>query len=104
MGLVDGVSRWVQPNASSRTRTARVKRPAVLLAALALGLASCGVHGPAGNSLGGIIPWSPEAERGALGLAQSNCGRFNEFAVITTIHRVYGDYIVYECRWKPSRR
>jgi hypothetical protein len=77
---------------------------AVLLAVLGLTLASCGVHGPTGNYSGGIIPWSPVAERGALDIAQSNCGRFNEYAVITSIHREYGDYITYECQWEPPRR
>src|SRR5215813_2512639 len=85
-----------------------MRRQAVPVAVLGLTLASCvGVYGPKGNDVGGIIPWSPEAERYALDIAQSNCGRFNKFAVITSIHRVYGDYISYACWWKPpyqSRR
>ena len=32
--------------------------------------------------------------------AQGDCGRYNKRAVITTVTRSYGDYIVYECRWK----
>ena len=76
---------------------------AVLLAVLGLTLVSCGVHGPTGNDTGGIIPWSPAAERGALDIAQSNCGRFNKYAVITSITPVYGDYIAYDCRWEPPR-
>ena len=76
-----------------------MKKQAILLAVLALALASCGVYGPKGNDVGGIIPWSPEAEAVALDTAQANCGRFNQFAVITSIHRNYGDYISYRCRW-----
>jgi hypothetical protein len=80
-------------------------KQAVLIALLGLTLASCvGVYGPKGNYGGGIIPWSPEAEDNALVTAQSNCSRFDEYAVITSIHREYGDYIVYECRSQPPRR
>ena len=76
-------------------------RQAVLAAALGVTLTSCvGVYGPNGNDVGGIIPWSPEAEAAAIDIAQNNCGRFNKYAVITSIHRVYGDYISYAC---PSR-
>jgi hypothetical protein len=31
--------------------------------------------------------------------AQSDCGRHDKRAVITTVNRNYGDYIVYKCRW-----
>jgi hypothetical protein len=84
-----------------------MKRLAVLVAVLGLTLASCvGVYGHKGNDVGGIIPWSPEAELSAIDIAQGNCGRFNKYAVITSIHRMYGDYISYACWWKPptSRR
>jgi hypothetical protein len=82
-----------------------MKRQAVLMAVLGLALASCaGVYGPKGNDVGGIIPWSPEAEQMAYDTAQSNCSLFNKYAAITSIHRVYGDYISYECRWDPPRR
>ncbi|HET9715431.1 MAG TPA: hypothetical protein VFP60_04530 [Pseudolabrys sp.] len=81
-----------------------MKRQALVLAVLALALASCGVYGPKGNDTGGIIPWSPEAERDAHLIAQANCDRFNRYAVITSIHRVYGDYIAYVCRWDPPPR
>ncbi len=77
----------------------------VLAAALASTLVSCaGVYGPKGNDTGGIIPWSPESERDGRDIAQSNCSQFNKYAVITSVHRVYGDYIAYDCRWKPPRR
>ena len=71
--------------------------------ALALTLAGCGVHGPKGNDTGGIIPWSPDNERAAMAIAQDNCGRFNKHARITSVHRVYGDYIAYECRFDLPR-
>jgi len=82
-----------------------MRRRSVLVALLGLTLASCvGVHGPKGNDTGGIIPWSLATERGARDIAQRNCGQFKKYAVITSIHRKYGDYIVYECRWEPVRR
>ena len=77
----------------------------VLAAACGLMLSSCaGVYGPKGNDTGGIIPWSPENERNAYDIAQSNCGWFNKYAVQRTIHRVPGDYISYECRFDPPRQ
>ena len=61
------------------------------------------VFGINGNDTGGIIPWSPEAEANALDVAQANCSQFNKYAVITSVHRVYGDYIAYACWWHPPR-
>jgi hypothetical protein len=82
-----------------------MRRHAVLVAALGLALTSCvGVYGPKGNDVGGIIPWSPEAEQDALEIAQRDCSLFNKYAVITSVHRVYGDYISYACWWKPPPR
>ena len=76
----------------------------VLWRGLAIGmmltLGACAVYGPKGNDTGGIIPWSPAAELTAMDTAQGDCGRYNKRAVITTVMRNYGDYIVYDCRWK----
>jgi hypothetical protein len=81
-----------------------MRKRALLLAALGLTLASCvGVYGPKGNDTGGIIPWSPDTEHDALNIAQANCSQFNKYAVITSVHRVYGDYIAYACWWHPPR-
>ena len=87
-------------------------KKALPLAALALTLSSVGasawIWGPKGNDTGGIIPWSPEAERVALAFANDQCrasswGR--KRARITNVRRVYGDYIVYECLFDgPLRR
>jgi hypothetical protein len=83
-------------------RVARTLGRLVALAALLM-LADCGVYGPKGNDTGGIIPWSPAAEQDALNIAQSNCGSFDKYAVITSVHREYGDYIAYACTWRPTR-
>jgi hypothetical protein len=70
--------------------------------------ASAWVFGPKGNDTGGIIPWSPEAEINALEIADRMCAAFNwtpKRARITSMRRVYGDYIVYECVfYGPLRR
>ncbi|HMJ41314.1 MAG TPA: hypothetical protein VK522_03405 [Pseudolabrys sp.] len=80
-------------------------RQAIFLAMLAVTLGSCsGVRGPVGNDTGGIIPWSPEAERYKLDIAQANCGRYNQYAVIDAVVRGYGNYISYQCQWYPPRR
>lgn len=77
-------------------------RQVVVAAACAAALASCsGIYGPKGNDTGGVIPWSPENEGMAMMLATENCTYYNKYAVITTIHRVYGDFITYECRFEP---
>jgi hypothetical protein len=60
-----------------------------------------GVHG---NDTGGIIPWSPENEARAPGLAQAHCARFRKYARATSIVRQYGYYIGFECVWSPSVR
>jgi len=79
-----------------------VRIKAFLVAALSLTLVACGVYGPKGNDTGGIIPWSPANEQNALDIAQGNCSSYNRYAVITSIHRQYGDYISYLCRWYPT--
>lgn len=87
-----------------------IKR-ALLSAALVLTVssgASAWVFGPKGNDTGGIIPWSPEAEIHALEIADRMCAASNwtpKRARITSMRRVYGDYIVYECVfYGPLRR
>ena len=50
-----------------------------------------------GNDTGGIISWSPEAELTAGQRAGSHCAMYNKVAVITSVHRVYGDYIGFIC-------
>ena len=77
---------------------------AVVLVALGLTLGACaGVAGPKGNDTGGIIPWSPDAERAARHIARDNCAPYGKYAVITSVHRVYGDYIAYVCRFDRFR-
>jgi hypothetical protein len=74
----------------------------VLAGICGLLLASCaGIYGPKGNDTGGVIPWSVENEQHMMLIAQGNCSTYGKLAVVTTIHRVYGDFITYECRFGP---
>ena len=59
------------------------------------------VWGSKGNDTGGIIPWSPENEKNAFAIAESNCKFWNKYPVATSISRVPGDYIGYTCVWDP---
>jgi hypothetical protein len=36
-------------------------------------------------------------------IAGEACGYYGKFAVVTTIHRVYGDFITYQCVFGPPR-
>ncbi len=74
---------------------------AVLFGAIGFVLASGAAqayYGAKGNDTGGIIPWHPETERMAKVIAGEHCAFWGKYAVITSVHRVYGDYIVYSCR------
>jgi hypothetical protein len=70
-----------------------------VVAALNLSVAHAGAAGPGltGNDTGGIIQWTPEVDRSYNDIAVAHCARFNRFAGISSVHRVYGDYIVFRC-------
>jgi hypothetical protein len=59
--------------------------------------------GLVGNDTGGIIPWSPASERFRVAIASDHCARYGKNARITSVHRQYGDYIGFVCRFGPSR-
>ena len=74
-------------------------------------LAACAGLGPGpgitGNDTGGIIPYPlvaslrhGESDRAvAVAMASEHCARYGKRAVITSIHREYGDYVGFACRW-----
>jgi hypothetical protein len=66
-------------------------------------LSSAGAIGPwlTGNDTGGIIPWSPANQAVALDMAAAHCARFDKYALITSIHPWYGDYIAFACAFDP---
>jgi hypothetical protein len=55
-----------------------------------------------GNDTGGIIPWSCESEVVAPELAGAYCARWGKFARITSVHRFPGQYIGFNCLWRPD--
>jgi len=55
-----------------------------------------------GNDTGGIIPWSCENEAAAREIAGAYCASWNKYARITSVHRIYGDYIAFNCLWRPG--
>jgi hypothetical protein len=65
-----------------------------------------GGWGVKGNDTGGIIPFRPGADEQALQLAGAHCMQYGKYAVITSVHPWYGDYIGFVCRragrWGPA--
>jgi len=63
--------------------------------------------GLTGNDTGGIILWTPETDLIYYEIAATHCARWNRFASITSVHRMYGDYIGFQCvvdrRYDPRR-
>jgi hypothetical protein len=55
--------------------------------------------GLTGNDTGGIIPWSPAISLIYRDIAAEHCAHYNKIARITSVHRRYGDYVGFECRW-----
>jgi hypothetical protein len=87
-------------------------RKSSLIAALAtlLSLGSAGAvlanwigPGPwiTGNDTGGIIFYSPDLEGAYPQIAQDYCARWRRISKITSMHRVYGDYVSFICIDKP---
>ena len=65
--------------------------------------------GITGNDGGGIIPYPLVAAQGgndravAMVMASGHCAGYRKFAVITSFHRRYGDYVGFNCRRNLSR-
>jgi hypothetical protein len=93
----------------SEIREGGMKLP--LACACLLLLTACNGPGPGitGNDTGGIIPYPLVASHGgsdravARAMASEHCARYRKFAVITSIHRKYGDYVAFVCKWNLSR-
>jgi hypothetical protein len=56
-----------------------------------------GWHDLRANDTGGIIPWSPSVALTYRHIATEHCARFDKIAVITSVHRRYGDYVGFRC-------
>jgi hypothetical protein len=58
-----------------------------------------GIHGMQSNDTGGIIPWSPAIAHSYRDIAAMACARWHKVARITSVHRRYGDYVGFRCRF-----
>jgi len=59
--------------------------------------------GLTGNDTGGIIVYRPDLERGAYrAMAADWCARWGRLSHVTSMHRIYGDYISFVCVDRPG--
>ena len=58
--------------------------------------------GLTGNDTGGIIQYTPDLDRAAYRhMAAEWCARWDRLSHITSMHRIYGDYVSFVCIDKP---
>ncbi|HEX3937337.1 MAG TPA: hypothetical protein VHX43_07515 [Xanthobacteraceae bacterium] len=50
-----------------------------------------------GNNTGGIFPYRPAVPGTYDDIAESFCARYGRLAKVTSIHRIYGDYVSFVC-------
>ncbi len=58
--------------------------------------------GVTGNDTGGIFPYSPAVEGSFKQIAEGHCARWGRLAKVTSVHRVYGDYVSFVCYDRPG--
>lgn len=84
-------------------------RTVAVSAIVGIGMMGIGMLGAAqaqpyplkGNDTGGIIAWSCEAELMARQIAGEHCAWYGKYHRITSVHRMEGDYISFQCLWNP---
>jgi hypothetical protein len=54
-----------------------------------------------GNDTGGIFPYSPAIETTYKQMAEDWCARWHRLSHVTSVHRVYGDYVSFVCIDRP---
>jgi hypothetical protein len=59
--------------------------------------------GVTGNNTGGIFPYSPAVEGIYNQIAEGHCARYGRLAKVTSVHRIYGDYVSFVCYDRPGR-
>ncbi len=59
--------------------------------------------GITGNDTGGIFPYSPAVEGRYQQIADGHCARYGRLAKVTSVHRIYGDYVAFVCYDRPGR-
>jgi hypothetical protein len=58
---------------------------------------------PWGNDTGGIIPYSPEYDTTAYqAMAADYCAHYGRLSQITSMHRIYGDFVGFVCMDRPG--
>jgi hypothetical protein len=65
------------------------------------GLAGPG-PGITGNYTGGIVPYQPAPAATYRQMAEDFCGRYGRRGIVTSIHRIYGDYVSFVCYDHPG--
>jgi hypothetical protein len=85
-------------------REAAMRTAAVLaVVGIAIGMVGTANAQPylKGNDTGGIIAWSCEAESMARQITAEHCAWYGKYPRITSVHRMAGDYIAFQCLWNP---
>ena len=59
--------------------------------------------GITGNNTGGIFPYRPGLPGDYQLVAESFCARYGRLGKVTSIHRIYGDYVSFVCYDRPGR-
>jgi len=55
-----------------------------------------------GNNTGGIFPYRPAPPQVYQQIAEGFCARYGRLAKVTSIHRIYGDYVSFVCYDRPG--
>jgi hypothetical protein len=55
-----------------------------------------------GNDTGGIISYAPAPKGVFEEMAQTYCARWRRLSHITSVHRIYGDYVSFVCIDNPG--
>jgi len=78
-------------------------RNLLIVVAFGVVLTACAGPGPwiTGNNTGGIIPYSPAIKGTYRQIAADYCARWDRLSHVTSVHRIYGDYIGFVCIDRP---
>jgi len=59
--------------------------------------------GLTGNDTGGIIAYTPALQKGVYReMAADWCARWGRLSHVTSVHRIYGDYVGFVCIDRPN--
>src|SRR5215467_5951815 len=88
---------------SGREATMRSVAVSAIIGMVGIGMLGAAQAQPylKGNDTGGIIAWSCEAESMAHQITAAHCAWYGKYPRITSVHRMEGDYITFQCLWNP---